>query len=282
MNHLWIKITGCMIAASVSLMATGPRITAAMFAEAKNEIVAVEGAPLYAMQQQSGGLVFEIVSAALKTQNETVMLTTYPVRKMVEYYMTQEGVLGALGRSQYLPDEDKKGNIIFPVCRVHEQYYYYKPLHPKGITWKGSLSDLKGLRYGAREEENTQTYEKAGIKIEKGRSLDNFKKLKAGSVDFIKESELMANVRIDTNFRSDKNQFAEMKPSPEESTAIIIFNLKNPDAKNISKKFRDGLSAILENGQYQAILEKYEGKNEMSAGHVKQFKILWKKELLKK
>lgn len=45
-----------MIAASVSLMATGPRITAAMFAEAKNEIVAVEGPPLYAMQQQNGGV----------------------------------------------------------------------------------------------------------------------------------------------------------------------------------------------------------------------------------
>lgn len=271
-----------MIAVSVSLMATGPRITAAMFTEAKNEIVAVEGPPLYAMQQQSGGLAFEIVSAALKTQNETATLTTYPVRKMVDYYLTQENVLGALGRSQYLPDEDKKGNIIFPVCRVHEHYYYYKPLHPKGITWKGSLSDLKGLRYGAREEENTQTYEKAGIKIEKGRSLDNFKKLKTGSVDFIKEAELIAKGIMDTNFGSDKNEFAVMEPSPEESTVLIVFNVKNPDTKTISKKFRDGLSVILENGQYQTIIEKYEGKNEISAGHVKQFKILWKKELLKK
>jgi polar amino acid transport system substrate-binding protein len=98
MKNLWIKITGCMIAASVSLMATGPRITAAMFAEAKNEIVGVERAPLYTMQQPDGGMVFEIISTALKTQNETATLTTYPVRKMVDYYLKQEKVLGTLGR----------------------------------------------------------------------------------------------------------------------------------------------------------------------------------------
>lgn len=271
-----------MIVASASLMATGPRITAAMFTEAKNEIVAVEAPPLYAMQQPNGGLVFEIVSAALKTQNEMATLTTYPVRKMANYYLTQEKVLGALGRSQNLSAEAKKGQIVLPVCRVHEHYYYYKPFHPKGIEWTGVLSDLKGLRYGTLEEENTLTYEKAGIIIERGRSLDNFKKLKAGSVDFIKEPELTAKSMIESNFGSDKNQFGTMEPAPEESTVLIIFNVKNPDAKTISKKFRDGLTAILENGQYQSIIEKYEGKNAASAEHVKQFKILWKKELLKK
>lgn len=282
MKNLFIKITGCMIAASVSLMATGPRITAAMFAEAKNEIVAVEAPPLYVMQQQNGGMVFEIVSLALKTQNENSTLTTYPVRKMADYYMTQEKVLGTLGQSHNLSKEDKKGNIVLPVCRVHEHYYYYKPLHPKGIIWKGSLSDLRGLRYGAGEEENTLSYEKVGIKVEHGRSLDNFKKLKMGSVDFIKEMELTAKVIIESNFAADKNQFATLEPAPEESTVLIIFNVKNPDAKAISKKFRDGLSIILDNGQYQSIIEKYEGKNELSAEHIKQFKALWKKELTKK
>lgn len=282
MKNLGIKITGCMIAASVSLMATGPRITAAMFTEAKNEIVGVEAPPLYVMQQQSGGLVFEIVSSALKTQNESATLTTYPVRKMADYYLTQEKVLGAIGGSQNLSAEDKKGNIVLPICFVHEHYYYYKPLHPKGIVWKGSLSDLKGLRYGTLDEENTLPYEKAGVKVERGRSLDNFKKLKTGNIDFVKEPELTAMAMIDSNFAADKNQFATMEPAPDESTALIIFNVKNPDAKTISKKFRDGLTTILENGQYQSIIEKYEGKNELSAGHVKQFKMLWKKELTKK
>lgn len=278
----WIAMAGLLMAASVSLTATGPRITAAMFTEAKNEMVAVEAPPLYAMQQPGGGLVFEIVSAALKTQNETATLTTYPVRKMADYYLTQEKVLGAFGNSQSLSLEAKKGNMVFPVCRVHEHYYYYKPLHPKGIAWKGSLSDLKGLRYGTGEEEKTAAYEKAGVRVERERSLDNFKKLKAGSIDFVKEPELTARLMMETNFGADKNQFGTMEPSPEESTELIVFNAKNPDAKVIAKKFRDGLNAILENGQYQAIVEKYEGKNELSNEHVNQFKTLWKKELTKK
>lgn len=196
MNNLWIKITGCMIAASVSLMATGPRITAAMFAEAKNEIVAVETPALYSMQQANGGLVFEIVTAALKAQNEMATLTTYPVEKMVDYYLTQEKVLGALGRAQEFSEKDKKGNIVVPLCRIEE--------HPN----------------------------------------------------------------------SSQPSF--------ESTVLIIFNVKNSDTKAIVKKFKEGMNTILDNGQYQTILEKYEGKNPASATHLKQFKTLWKKELLKK
>lgn len=175
-----------MIAASVSLMATGPRVTASMFSDVKNEIVAVETSPLYTMKLPNGGVVFEIVTAALKTQNKTATLTTYPIRKMASYYLVQEDVLGALGKTKEFSVEEKKGNIVLPVCRLQDQEY------------------------------------------------------------------------------------------------SIIFNVKNSDAKTISKKYKEGLSAILDNGQYQAILEKYETKNSLPSGDIKAFKAQWKKELLKK
>ncbi|MDD5716718.1 MAG: ABC transporter substrate-binding protein [Sulfuricurvum sp.] len=278
----WIGISGLVMIVSASLSATGPRITAAMFSETKNEIVTVENAPLFSMQRPDGGLAFEIVSAALKTQNETVTLTTYPVQKMVDYYLTQEKVLGVMGRDPTLSNEDKRGNKVLPVCLVHEHYYYYKPLHPKGIVWKGALSDLKGMRYGAREEENTAAYQKAGVKIVRVSALERFKKLKEGEIDFIKEPELSANMMLESNFKADKHQFGMIEPAPEESTALIIFNLKNSDAKAVLKKFREGMNTILENGQYQAIIEKYEGKNPLSQSHLKNFKKLWKNELAKK
>jgi len=186
MKNLGIKITGCIIAASVSLMATGPRVTASMFTDVKNEIVAVEAPKLYSMQQSNGGVVFEIVTAALKTQNETATLTTYPIQKMVDYYLTQEKVLGSIGRAKEFSAEDKKGNIFLPVSRVQQQDYW------------------------------------------------------------------------------------------------ILFNVKNADAKTIAKKYMEGITTILNNGQYHAILEKYEGKNSLSAGDIKAFKAQWKKELLKK
>ncbi len=175
-----------MIAVSTSLVASGPRITASMFGDVKNEIVAVETSPLYTMQLSNGGVVFEVVTAALKTQNKTATLTTYPVRKMVSYYLTQEDVLGSLGKTKEFSAEEKKRNIALPVCRLKEQEY------------------------------------------------------------------------------------------------SIIFNVKNSDAKTISKKYKEGLTTILDNGQYQAILEKYEGKTPASSQDIEKFKALWAKESLKK
>ena len=282
MNNVWIKTTGCVIALGVSLWATGPRVTGAMLTATHNEIVAVETPPLYSSQNPNGGMAFEIVSAALNTQKETATLTTYPVQKMVNYYLTQEKVLGALGTSWNLSSAEKKSVISIPVSVIREQYFYYKPAHPKGIVWGGKLSSLKGLTYGEHEGVDTQAYKAAGINVVYGRSRSLFEKLKAGKVDFIGESALGGQEVIDSFFGSDKGQFATMEPSPEESVCAILFNLQNPDTQAIAKKFRLGLSTIIKNGQYQSIIEKYEGKTPLSSAHVEKFKTLWAKESLKK
>lgn len=282
MNNLWIKTTGCVIALSVSLLASGPRVTGAMLSAAHNEVVAVETPPLYSSQHPNGGMAFEIVAAALNSQKETATLTTYPVQKMVNYYLTQEKVLAALGTSWNLSAGEKKNVISIPVSLVREQYFYYKPSHPKGIVWGGNLSNLKGLTYGEHEGVDTQAYKQAGVNVVYGRSRPLFEKLKAGKVDFIEESALGGQEVINTFFASDKSQFATMEPNPAESVCTIQFNLQNPDAQAIAKKFRTGLSAILKNGQYQAIVEKYEGNTAASSGHVEKFKTLWAKEALKK
>lgn len=282
MKHIWIKTTGCIIALGVSLLATGPRVTGAMISASHNEIVAVETPPLYSSQTPNGGMAFELVAAALKSENETASLTTYPIQKMVNYYVTQEKVLAALGTSWNLSAAEKKNVISIPVSVIREHYFYYKPAHPKGIAWGGKLSNLKGLSYGEHEGVDTQPYKEAGINVVYGRSRPLFEKLKAGKVDFIGESALGGQEIINTFFASDKSQFATMEPNPQESICTIVFNLQNPDAQIISKKFRTGLSAILKNGQYQAIIEKYEGKTALASQHVEKFKTLWAKEALKK
>ncbi len=282
MKKLWIKITGCVIALSVSLLATGPRVTGALFQASHNEIVALETPPLYSSANPNGGMAFEIVTAALKSQKETAMLTTYPVQKMVNYYVTQEKVLGALGTSWNLSAAEKKKVISIPVSVIREQYFYYKPVHPKGIAWGGKLSNLKGLNYGEHEGVDTQAYKDAGINVVYGRSRSLFEKLKTGKVDFIGESALSGQEVISSSFAADKAQFATMDPNPEDSVCAILFNLQNPDASAMAKKFRIGLITILKNGQYQAIIEKYEGKTPLASQHVEKFKTLWAKEALKK
>jgi len=278
----WISVAGWLIAASVSLMATGPRITGAMFTSVPNEIVAIESAPFYTNQYPTGGMLFEIVTAALSSEEQTATLTTYPVQKMVNYYLTQEKVLGALGTTWNLSAAEKKKVVAFPISIVHQHYYYYRPFHPKGISWGGKLSNLKGFRYGSQEGADTDMYTKAGITVVYGRSLSLFKKLEEGSVDFVGNPDLSTKAIVDTNFAADKNQFAVMEPAPKEVIGMLLFNRQNPDAEVISKKFRKGMTTILKNGQYQTIIEKYEGKTPLASQHIEKFKTLWEKELLKK
>lgn len=276
MKALCIKLVGFVLISSVSLMASGPRVTSALFTPIQNEIVAVETQPFYSSQNPSGGMVFEIVKAALNSEKESAMLTTYPVQNMVNYYLTQEKVLAALGTNFNLSKVEKKSLVIIPIALIREQYIYYKPAYPKGISWSGKLSELKGLRYGANKGEDTSEYKKAEIKVVFGQSRFLFKKLKTQKIDFIKEPVLSAKTMIDTNFASDKNKFGVMEPAPQKSVCMILFNLKNPEAKEISKKFINGLSTILKNGQYQAIIEKYEENTSISSKHVIEFKKLWK------
>lgn len=264
---------------SISLMASGPRVTGALFESIQNEIVAIERPPLYSSQDVNGGMVFEIVTAALTSEKESATLTTYPVANMVKYYLTQEKVLAALGTNLKLSKDEKKKVISIPVAIITQQYMYYKPAHPKGISFKGELSELKGLVYGARKGEDTSAYKKAGIKVVYSKFL--FKKLKTKKVDFIKESVLSAAVILDSRFTVDKDDFGVIKTTPQKSVSMILFNLQNQEAQKISKKFEKGLSTILENGQYQDIIEKYEGKTASSSKNIEEFKNLWKKSLKK-
>lgn len=282
MNHALIKISLSVLAFSISLMASGPRVTSALLTSSHNEIIAVDTPPFHSSQYPSGGMAFEIVTAALNAEKETAVLTNYPVHKMVKYYLTQEKVLAALGTDWSLSASEQKNIRAMPLLVVREQYFYYKPVHPKGIAWGGKLSNLKGLTFGEHEGMDTKMYKKAGINVVYGRSQTLFNKLKTGKVDFVGVSALNAQALIDASFASDKHHFAAMEPDPEESVCMILFNLQNPEAASISQKFRKGLSSILQNGQYQAIIEKYEGKTPLAARHIEKFKSIWMKELNKK
>lgn len=280
MKILCLKVlTGVIsVSVSVSIMASGPRVTSALFESAHNEIVAVETPALYSSHSPNGGMVFEIVMAALSREKESATLTTYPVQKLVNYYLTQEKVLAGLGIHWSLSENENKNLVSIPVALVREQYYFYKPSHPNGFGEKVTLPNLKGLTYGAHVGEDTSAYQTAQIKVVYGQSLFLFKKLKTQKVDFIKVPILSANSIIDTHFANDSSQFGVINSAVQKSVCKIIFNLKNPEAVQISNKFRKGLSTILENGQYQAIIEKYKGKTPISTQMTEEFKTLWLKE----
>ena len=60
----------------------------------------------------------------------------------------------------------------------------------------------------------------------------------------------------------------------EKSICMILFNLNNESAQEISKKFHKGLLNIINNGQYKNILEKYQGKAVYTAKYIQDIKKL--------
>ena len=277
MKKIVIKSTILILAMAASLMASGPRVTQTLFVPVQNEIVAIESAPFYSNTLANGGMIFELVQAALNSEHETATLTTYPVKNMVKYYITQEETLAALGMNFKLTKAEKKRIVMMPVALVHEQYMYYKPSHPQGLSFEGKLSKLKGLTYGATPGEDTSAYKEAGIKVVYAESRFLFGKLKSQKVDFIKGPVLSSRNIIDSSFEADKDKFVVMKSKAQNSVCMIYFNLQNKHAKEISNKFRKGLTQIIKNGQYQKILEKYQRNSDDVSKSIQELKTLLKK-----
>lgn len=239
-------------------MATGPRITSILISPDKKEIFALDlPPPFISTEVQKDGMINEVVMAVLQEAKINVIITTLPLQSMVMYYLKQENSFGVMGRHLGLTADDKKSLISIPLYVANESYYYYKPLHEKSLEYKGKLSNLKKLVYGASKGENVSAYKKVGIKVKKTRTLSLFKKLQQGRVDFISLPNQTAKWFIEKKFSQYQNDFVTMKTSSKTQTISLHFNLKHPKAKESAESFKKGLRAIVNNGKYTEILSSY-------------------------
>lgn len=244
-------------------MATGPRISAVAMTVEKNEIFALD-LPLYISTEiTQGGVLSEIVRAAFDEAKMEVYITTVPLQSMIKYYYAQENAPGFLGRHLGLDAKKISSLVRIPLLIAHERYFYYKPLHPKGLEFEGKLSNLKGLIYGAAKGQDVTLYKNAGIKVKKSRTLSLFKKLKDGTIDFISMPKESAQWFLAKRYAEDKNDFVMMKEESEKVDISLYFNMNNLRGKKMKKAFIKGLRGIIENGKYAAILEKHLTKDEV-------------------
>ena len=244
-------------------MATGPRVSTLATVIDKNEIFALDLPPYISTEITQGGVLIEIVRAAFDEAKMKVYITMIPLQSMIKYYYTQENAPGFLGRHLGLGTKKKASLISIPLLTTYENYFYYKPLHPKALEFKGKLSNLKGLTYGAAKGEEVTLYKNAGIKVKKSRTLSLFKKLKDGTIDFISMPKESTQWFLEKRFREDKEDFVMMKKESTKVDISLYFNMNNPKGIKMEKAFKKGLKAIIENGKYATILEKRLTKDEV-------------------
>ena len=248
---------------STLLMATGPRIKTVAMTVDKNEIFALDLPPYVSTEIAQGGVLNEIVRAAFDEAKMEVYITIVPLQSMMKYYYAQENAPGFLGRHLGFGTKKKSSLVGIPLLSANENYFYYKPLHPKGLEFKGKLSNLKGLTYGAAKGEDVTLYKNAGINVKKSRALSLFKKLKDGRIDFISMPKESTQWFLEKRFGEDKDDFVMMKEESGKVDISLYFNMNNPRGKKMEKAFKKGLQAIIENGEYARILKKRLTKDEV-------------------
>lgn len=256
---------------SSSVMATGPRVTAHMLSEGM-QIYALDLQPFISTEKEGGGFDAEIVNMALKAAGIDASVTSLPLDNMVKYYLIQENAIAVLGHHLSFSGKQREDLIFIPISVTHESYFYYQPAQKSALSWNGKLKNLKGYTYGAHKSEDVAAYKDAGINIVFGKPRTLLKKLKSKEIDFIQLPELTAEWMIDKYFPEDKANYSPMKTAVGEKPTFIIFNKKHPEGEDVAKKFRAGLSKIIEDGRYMAIVEKYEGKGTMAQKHMKSLR----------
>ena len=256
-----------------SACATGPRVTTALFSPDKDEIHAVDFPPFVSSDVAEGGVMAEVVRAALERGEVDVVITTHPVQRMVKYYLLQEHAIAGLGWHFQFSKEQKKDLIMIPIATLSEKYFYYKPTHPNGL--KINANSMKGLRYGAHKGEDTTSFEKMGVEVQYGRTITLLKKLKRNELDFICSPPHTVEWLLDRYMSEEKDDFASTAGHNKgHEVFYIVFNRKHPKGEDAAGKFKKALNDISNDGTYGKIVEKHLGKGDSGKLYMRRLETL--------
>ena len=263
-SRVVITLIGIALVSPLSALATGPRVTTALFSVDKEEIHTTDLPPFISSEVIDSGFVGEIINTALSDAKIDAVLSIHPLKRMVKYYLLQENTLAVVGRHLTFTNKIKSDLIFVPVAVMEERYYYFKPKHPKGL--KLNAETLKGLTYGAHRDEDVSRYAKMGIAVDEGSTVILLQKLKSGEVDFISAPSLTVEWLLKRYMPGDVEAFAATDDAGDHETLYMVFNRKHAEGKATAAKFKAALAAMTKDGRYQKIIEKHLGGE-----HVKRY-----------
>jgi len=257
-------LIGIALAWPLQAMATGPRVTTALFSTEKEEIHTIDFPPYISADVIDSGFVAEIINTALSDAGVDAVLTIHPLKRMVKYYLLQENALAVVGRHLAFTEKMKSDLIFVPVVVLDERYYYYRPKHPGGL--KLTAETLKGLTYGAHRDEDVSRYANMGVTVDEGSMVVLLQKLKSGEVDFISAPAPSVEWLVNRYMPDDRDAFAATDDAGDHEALYMVFNRKHAAGKAAAAKFEEALAAMVRDGRYKKIIEKH-----FSGEHVKRY-----------
>ena len=215
-----------------------------------------ESPPYWSTSLPHGGLCGEILHALSREINLESALDFKPIPRLMED--DSHNVTG--NPMFYLANRDFGATV--PIALSYSALFYYRPNQKQDITFT-RLADLKGYRIGVLKGTivDHSYFDKADIRFEESYSEQSlFKKLKLGRLDICICIDLVGHLTVREVFPEEASHFVAINLPRSVTPIAIMLAEKYPNAKELAAKYTRGLEVIIENGTYQAILEKYYGR----------------------
>jgi len=239
-------------------------LLSAWTAWAGDEVVleANESPPYWSRTLPGGGLGSELVQAISDAAGLQTRIEFVPLSRMIEDRDNND-----LGNPEFYMAQQEFAAII-PIAVSEVSLFYYRPHYqqPPQIT---SFNDLKQYKIGVLKGTliDRRAFEQMGLHFESSYAQASlFKKLKLGRVDLVFEIDLVGQQMLAELFPTMKTDFFR-QPLPNSISPIaIMVDADYPHAGEIAKQYRNGLAAIIADGRYQKIVEKYYPDGQLPAG----------------
>lgn len=220
-----------------------------------DEIVlqANESPPYWSKLEANGGLGSELVQAISAAAGLQTRIDFVPLTRMIEDRDNND-----LGNPEFYMEQQEFAAII-PIAISEASLFYYRPHFPQPPRID-SFDDLKQYRLGVLKGTliNRNAFEQWGLHFETSYTQASlFKKLKAGRLDLVFEIDLVGQQMIAQVFSHEADNFVRQPLANSLSPIAIMLDAESPNAQIIAAQYRRGLAAIIANGRYQAIVQKY-------------------------
>ena len=214
-----------------------------------------ESSPYWSPSLAHNGMVGEILHAISKAAGLSSQIEFAPLSRLIQDESNND-----LGNPAFYMAEQTYA-VIIPIAVYYDALFFYRKDSDPIRTFT-RLNELAGYRLGALKGtvSGRADFERYGIFLEESYSQASlFKKLKLGRIDICIEIDLVGKDVIAKLLPDETANFSSVLISGSAQPLAIMLDSEQENAKELGKRYRQGLSQIIESGEYQAIIEKYYG-----------------------
>lgn len=208
--------------------------------------------PIWTPSLPKNGLGGEILDAIVKDAGVSVGIDYLPLKR---YENLKEG--NRLGNPLFFIGQEFAS--VIPLLPTQAGFCYYQRLHPDGKRFR-SLTDLYGMTLGVIRGTvaNKEEFAAYGVRIEENTTLEAlFKKLRQGRLDVALVIDITAYYYIDKLFADEFDEFQCNALAGGETPIAMMLDKNTENADELTKKLRQSLQKIIDDGRYFRILTGY-------------------------